>query len=68
MPGATIMNIEQIARRRSFLIINRNCFVAKNNEQNVAITIAATFIAKLTLEIPNKYREKIVTSLGIKCK
>ena len=62
------MNKEQTARRKSFLIINRNCLVAKNNAQSVAIIIAAMFIARLTLEIPNKYSEEIVTSRGTKCK
>ena len=62
------MNKEQIARRKSFLITNRNCLVEKNNAQSVAIIIAATFIARLTLEMPNKYSEEIVTRRGTKCK
>ena len=68
MPGATMINTEQIARNTSLLIINRNCLVAKNNAHSVAITIAAKFIARLTLAIPNMYKEKSVTSLGTKCK
>ena len=62
------MNKEQSARNKSFLIINRNCLSEKNNAQRVAIIIAAIFIARFTLEMPNRYREKIVTSLGITCK
>ena len=68
MPGTAIMNKEQTTLSQSFLIMNRNCFVAKNNAQSVAIIIAAKFIARLTLSIPNRYNEKIVTSLGMKCK
>ena len=63
-----MINKEQTARSKSFLIMNLNCFVAKNVAQSVAIIIADMFIASGAFTMPNKYKEKRVTSLGIKCK
>ncbi|MGI0087889.1 MAG: hypothetical protein ACREBI_07995 [Nitrosotalea sp.] len=67
-PETVIMNKEQRALSKSFLIMNLNCLVAKNTAHSTAMTIAERFIPSGAFAIPNTDKETIVTNLGIKWK